>query len=185
VIFEPAVDATLFRPPTEENVARPKRLLFYARPTNSRNMFGLGLLALRDAASNPAFTGWEFVSIGSRGSVPDLDLGGGQRLRPAPWIAYGGYGDLLRGADILLCPMISPHTNSFATKTPEKLAALSDQIIATDPTVCGLAAGLLHAATLVNAGRPRSATLNLPRDWATALNPAACRIIEIAQQLMT
>jgi len=201
VIFEPAVDATLCRPPTEENVARPKRLVFYARPTNSRNMFGLGLLALREAAINPAFAGWEFVSIGSRGSVPDLDLGGGQRLRPAPWIAYGGYGDLLRGADILLCPMISPHTsypvlemaacgglsvtNSFATKTPEKLAALSDQIIATEPTASGLAAGLVQAAALVNSLRPRTATLNLPRDWATALTPAARRVHDIAKSFQS
>jgi hypothetical protein len=72
-------------------------------------------------------------------------------------------------------------TNSFATKTPEKLAALSDQIIATEPTVCGLAAGLVQAAALVNSGRPRTAALNLPRDWATALKPTAQRVHDIAK----
>ena len=197
IVFEPAVDAALFRPPQNPEPARKRRVLFYARPTNSRNMFGLGMLALREAASDPAFAGWDFLSIGGRGSVPALDLGGGHTLRPAPWVAYTGYGDLLRSADILLCPMISPHTsypvlemaacgglsvtNSFATKTPEKLQALSGQIIATEATASGFAEGLLRAARLVNAGHPRSATLNLPRDWSEALAPAARKIFEITQ----
>ena len=111
LIFEPAVDETLFHPGTATASPRPKRLLFYARPTNARNMFGLGLMALRQAASNPAFDGWEFLSIGSRGSVPKLQLCDGHVMRPAPWMDYTGYGDFLRQAGILLCPMLSPHTS--------------------------------------------------------------------------
>ena len=103
VIFEPAVEAALFYPPAPQTEARPKRLLFYARPTNTRNMFGLGLLALRDIAADPAFGGWEFLSIGSRGSVPDIDLGHGHGLRQAPWMDYRGYAEVLRNADLLLC----------------------------------------------------------------------------------
>ncbi len=199
IVFEPAVDATLFKLPETHSAARKKRLLFYARPTNTRNMFGLGLLALREIAGDPAFQGWEFVSIGGRGAVPPLDLGGGHTLLPAPWVGYADYGNLLRGADVLLCPMLSPHTsypvlemaacgglsvtNSFATKTAARLRALSPQIIATEPSVPGLATGLLQAASQVNAGRPRTALLDMQRDWASVLGPVAKQVAETLDTL--
>jgi hypothetical protein len=202
IVFEPAVDRQMFYPPAHEKVvdaasARPRRLLFYARPTNTRNMFGLGLLALRAVAADPAWEGWEFLSIGSRGSVGTLDLGAGRRLCPAPWRDYAGYGDTLREADILLCPMISPHTsypvlemaacgglavtNTFATKTSAVLAALSENIVAVPPTVEGMAEGLLSAARMVAAGRARRGGVNLPGSWAEALDPVAARVAGILQ----
>ena len=197
LVFEPAVDRSLFYPPASAGAARPRRVLFYARPTNARNMFGLGLMALREAASDPAFAGWEFLSIGSRGSVPDLPLGGGHVLRCAPWVDYLSYAGLLREADLLLCPMFSPHTsypvlemaacgglsvtNTFATKGPQALAALSPRIIAVDPTVAGFAAGLTSGARRVNAGEARDASLNSPTDWGMALEPVADRVLEVTQ----
>ncbi len=197
VVFEPAVDGTLFYP-GEAGGARRRRLLFYARPTNTRNMFGLGLAALRLAAADPAFAGWEFLSIGGRGSVPALALGHGHVLRPAPWMDYAGYGDLLRRADLLLCPMLSPHTsypvlemaacgglsvtNVFATKTLERLRALSDNIVATPATVEGMAAGLVQAARSAAAG-PRTASLNMARDWGAVLDPASRRVADIVTGL--
>lgn len=193
IVFEPAVDSALFYP---DPVPAPRRnrLLFYARPTNPRNLFGLGLMALRAVAGEPAFAGWEFLSIGSRGSIPELGLCPGPALRPAPWMDYAGYADLLRSADILLCPMLSPHTsypvlemvacgglcvtNTFQTKTASALAAISPAIVATEPTVAGLAEGLRRAADRVNAGEVRPAPPNLPRNWAESLDPAARRIAE-------
>ena len=184
VVFEPAVDGTLFHPGAAEGEALPKRLLFYARPTNTRNLFGLGLMALRQVAADPAFAGWEFLSIGSRGSVPDLPLGGGH---------------VLRRAGLLLCPMLSPHTsypvlemaacgglavtNTFATKTAAGLATLSDRIIAGEATVEELAAGLLEGARQVNAGAPRRGALSMARDWGAALDPAARRVAGIVRDL--
>ncbi len=209
MIFEPAVDAAIFYPaaPTSGDAplspGRPKRLLFYARPTNARNMFGLGLTALRQAAADPAFAGWEFLSIGSRGSVPALDLGHGHTLRQAPWMNYAGYGDMLRRADLLLCPMLSPHTsypvlemaacgglavtNVFASKTAAALAAITPQIIAVPATIAGFAAGLIQGAQLINTchSRTLSPTLNLPRDWASSLDPIACRLAAVFADLTT
>ena len=195
IVFEPAVDATLFHPGTAGAPPRPRRLLFYARPTNTRNLFGLGLLALRQAAADPAFAGWEFLSIGSRGSVPDLPLGNGNTLRRAPWMDYAGYGDVLRGADILLCPMLSPHTSypvlemaacgglsvttTFATKTQNALAAMSENIVAVEPTVEAMAHGLIQGASRVNIGRRGPVATTLPRDWGTALDPVADRVASI------
>ena len=200
IIFEPAVDATLFHPGPASAPPRPRRLLFYARPTNTRNLFGLGLLALRQAAADPAFAGWEFLSIGSRGSVPDLPLGPGQVLRRAPWTDYAGYGEVLRGADVLLCPMLSPHTsypvlemaasgglsitNTFATKTREALAAISENIVAVEPTVEAMVQGLVWSASRVNAGHGGSAASNSPRDWGTALDLVAYRVAGIFANLV-
>ena len=89
-VFEPAVDRGVFFP-----AAGPPsrwRLLFYARPTNERNLFGLGLQALRAAAAHPAFAGWEFQAIGGRGSLPDFELDDTRTLRNGPcrgWITRG------------------------------------------------------------------------------------------------
>ncbi len=192
IVFEPAVDVALFHPGPATAPLRPRRLLFYARPTSTRNLFGMGLMALRRAVVDPAFTGWEFLSIGSRGSVPELPLGNGHVLRQAPWMDYASYGDLLREADILLCPMLSPHTsypvlemaacgglsltNTFATKTLAVLEAMSKNIVAVEPTIEGLTEGLVQCALRVGAGHPRTASLNMPQDWGTALDPVARQV---------
>jgi hypothetical protein len=202
-VFEPATEARLFRPAVETGAARRKRLLFYARPTNARNMFGLGLAALRAASADPVFAGWEFLSIGGRGSVPELALGGGHRLIPAPWMDYAAYAGSLQQADLLLCPMLSPHTsypvlemaacggvavtNTFANKTAARMAALSPDILAMDATVEGLAEGLRAGARKVaerEAGRvQRVSSLSGARDWAETLDPAAARLAEIFRTL--
>ncbi len=198
IVFEPAVDAALFHPGAASAPPRPRRLLFYARPTNTRNLFGMGLTALRQAAADPAFAGWEFLSIGSRGSVPDLPLGNGHVLRRAPWMDYAGYGNVLRGADILLCPMLSPHTSypvlemaacgglsvttTFATKTREALAAMSENIVAVEPTIEAMTQGLIRGASRVNGGHRGSAAITLPRDWGAALDPVARRVASILKE---
>lgn len=188
VVFEPAVDPAIFYP-APGSPHRRRRLLFYARPTNPRNMFGLGLSALRATASDRGFADWEFLSIGSRDSVPDLALGAGHRLRPAPWQDYAGYAELLRNADLLLCPMLSPHTsypvlemaacggisvtNTFATKTRALLAAISANIIATPATLEGLVEGLREGQARAHAGVEPSGLCGVPASWSEALGPVA------------
>jgi len=197
LVFEPAVDPAIFYPARNSARRRP-RLLFYARPSNTRNMFGLGLSALRAVAGNPAFKDWEFISIGSRDSVPELTLGGGHCLRPAPWHDYAGYAELLRSADLLLCPMLSPHTsypvlemaacggisvtNTFATKTRTALEGISDTIIATPPTVEGLVQGLREGEVRVRAGLEPSGLRGIPASWSQALGPLADRIAARCQE---
>jgi len=193
MVFEPAVDRRLFHPPipadpSPETTRRPRRLLLYARPTNARNMLGLGVLALRAAIDQGAFPGdWEFTSIGGRGSLPAMTLGGGHTLHPAPWASYAAYAESLRQADLLLCPMLSPHTsypvlemaacggmvvtNVHGPKTAHALNALSPNILGVAATVQGFADGLRHAAALC--GGMRRDRLTLGADWDGALRPAA------------
>jgi len=191
-VFEPAVDRRLFYPPAAEPrpgpSAKPRRLLFYARPTNARNMMGLGLQALRTAIEQNAFPGaWEFISVGGRGSLPVIALGGGHTLRPAPWASYAGYADSLRQADILLCPMLSPHTsypvlemaacggmvvtNTYGPKTASALSALAPEIIGGPPTVHGFVDGL--RAAVAQCGGTRRDRLTLASNWDDVLRPIA------------
>ena len=198
-VFEPAIESRVFRPPTGPAQERPRRLLFYARPSNQRNLFGLGLEALRHASADPAFAGWELLAIGGRGGVPELPLEAGHVLCPAEWRGYLAYAEQLREADIILAPMLSPHTgypalemaatgglavtNTFRNKTVGVLEGLSANIIGTEATIEGMAAGLVRAARQVNDGRARTASLNLPRDWAGSLDPAAGRLAGILRGL--
>ena len=189
-VFEPAVDRRIFYPPAAPYRTRTgsRRLLFYARPTNARNMMGLGLLALREAIGQGAFPGeWEFTSIGGRGSLPAMALGNGHTLRPAPWASYAGYADSLRQADILLCPMMSPHTsypvlemavcggvvvtNTYGPKTATALAAFSPDILGVPPTVQGFVDGL--RAGVAHIGEARQDRLTLESNWDTVLRPVA------------
>jgi hypothetical protein len=190
LVFEPAVDRGVFFPAPDP--PSPRRLLFYARPTNERNLFGLGLQALRAAVAHPAFAGCAFQAVGGRGSLPDFDLGDGRMLRNGPWLDYAGYAASLRGADILLCLMLSPHTsypvlemaasgglavtNSFATKSAARLRDISPNIIAARPAADSIAAALIEAAERVGRGYDRFAPLALPGAWDASLATVAAGV---------
>ena len=186
-VFEPAVDRMLFHPTPAPDHGR--RLLFYARPNRPRNLFDIGFEALRAASAQPPFGAedWSFVSIGDP-SLGVLDLGGGRTLEPSSWLGFQDYARLMRESDILLCPMLSPHTsypvlemaacrgiavtNTFGPKTPERLAAISPRIVAGAPTIEALAAGIVRAAEHVAADNDPHVDIDLPGDWPTALGGA-------------
>jgi hypothetical protein len=194
IIFEPAVDGAVFFPRAQTAESKQRAVLFYARPTNPRNMFGLGVMALREVTADQVFRDWSFFSIGSRGSIGDMKLSGGHVLRRAPWMDYAGYGDYLRQADMLLCPMLSPHTsypvlemaacggisvtNVFATKTEALFAEISPNIIAGAASVEGLAQGLREGARRIMANEVRHEAPAVAASWNDTLDPAATRIVE-------
>ena len=193
-VFEPAVDQRLFYP--VEPVPGLKRLLFYARPGNDRNLFGIGFEALRAATEHPLFAnaGWRFVSIGDS-SLGPMPLGGGRVLEPAPWLSYDEYGKLIRESDILLCPMLSPHTsypvlemgacrgsavtNTFGPKTQARLEAMSAGIIAGLPTIEGLRDALLAAARASGGNQEARHSRILPSEWPTALARAVWTVQDL------
>jgi hypothetical protein len=190
-VFEPAVDRTRFHP--EPRQPGPRRLLFYCRPTKARrNLSELGLHALRHAVEAGLFEGaWEMLFIGE--DVPPLDLGRGITIRAAPWLDYDGYAALLRRSDLLLSLMLSPHTsypplefaacggiavhNVYATKTAARLVALSSNIVAVEPTVDGIVAGLRAALPALDA--PRLDAIRLPVSWDAALRDVIPRAVEM------
>lgn len=195
--FEPAVDRSVFHPPQHRRTDGPRRLLFYARPTNPRNLFGTGLTALRAAVADPVFSRekWEFLAIGGAGKMPEFALGDGHVLRQAPWRDYQGYAELLRDSDILLSLMLSPHTsypvlemaasggqvvtNSFGCKTAERLSAMAGGVTVAVPMVENITAALVEAAHRI--GTPFAPPhVTLPGSWGEAFAsvvPAIARLL--------
>ena len=175
----------------------PRRLLFYARPEPhaARNMFELGVLGLARALSEGAFAGhWEFNGIGStrRGRVAL----GRSSMRLLPRSDQSTYAELLRGHDVGLALMYTPHpslvpiemaaagmvvvTNGFENKDAAAMRAISSNISAVAPTIEGVAAGLAAAAARAGdaAARAAGAEVNWARGWEEAFpDPLLDRII--------
>lgn len=134
--------------------------------------------------------GWELYGIGTLTKRIVIDLGSGRELELLPRMAQQDYGRLLSECDLGLALMDTPHpslpplemasagmivlTTTHANKTAAGLRAISPNIVAVDPTIQSLAAGLLGAAE----GRVRDvdarlagAVLDWPRSWADTFSP--------------
>jgi hypothetical protein len=86
-----------------------RRVLFYGRPSKPRNMFNLGVAALRRVSSSlddPTLTP-EFASIGE--DHPDIPLGGGVQLRSIGRVGWNDYFRHLAQADVVLSLQATPH----------------------------------------------------------------------------
>jgi len=163
LVFEPAIDPTLFHPAEAVAAANgKKRLLMYARPTKGeRNLFELGVAALRVliARGEFDFTQWDFHGMGE--DFAPVWLGPHIQLTALPWKGLQGYAQFMRESDVLLSLMHSPHpsypplemaacgrpvvTTTFGSKTAARLAEISPNIIGVDPTLEGIADGLAEA----------------------------------------
>jgi O-antigen biosynthesis protein len=191
--FEPAVDESLFPFRVRSG---PRRLLFYARPKNPRNLFELGLRALRLAIAEEVFeSDWTFAAIGDQ--VPSLELGGGRVLEPIGWQSLAEYARTLGESDVLLSLMLSPHTsypplemaatgghvvtNVFGVKTRERLEALSPLIHAVEPTPEQLAGALARVAA--GGRRPADPDPGLHATWAERLDPVADWLVRAVAEI--
>ena len=198
VAFQNAITAV--PPPTAPELAarRTRRLLFYARPEShaARNLFELGVLALREAGRRGVLRGWELNGVGTTSLGRRLDLGTGAVLDLLPRSAQGSYGELLRGHDVGLALMHTPHpslvpiemasagmltvTSAFENKTPAAMAAISSNIITAQPTVTAIVDALAEATAGVGDARRRAdgAAVRWSRDWATSFDDALIDRVE-------
>jgi hypothetical protein len=180
-------------PPSAAELAgrTARRLLFYARPEAhaTRNMFELGLMALSVALSRGAFEGgWSFQGIGTVEGWDRIRLGEGIELELLTRRDQASYASLLTGCDVGLALMLTPHpslvplemasagmvtvTNSFENKTAATMEAISGNLIAADPTLGGIAAGLERAASAAgdHQARVAGADVHWSRDWDTSFD---------------
>jgi len=189
-VVEPAVDSRHFYPEPRRGRNGKRQLLFYARPFAPRNLYELGIVALRRAVESGALDAstWDLWFIGE--ALPPVDLGRGVVIRSQPWLGYSDYARLLRTSDVGLSLMLSPHTsypplemaasgmiaitNTFATKTPERLQDISRNILSVSSDVDSIVEGLaLASARTENLdARISDSRITAPHDWAEAFRPA-------------
>lgn len=202
--FEPALDRGYYFPDKglDESCGK-KVLLFYARPTVARrNLFEIGLVALRRAVASGAIDKdhWEVWAMGE--NLAPVALGNGLFLNPLPWMSFDDYAKRVRTADLMLSLMLSPHpsypplemaasgklvvTNSFSVKTGERLRALSPNILVAEPTAESIAAALENAAGRINVGLPSydpSGVIALPSNWDQTMLEVVPALLQRIQEL--
>jgi glycosyltransferase involved in cell wall biosynthesis/predicted nucleic acid-binding Zn-ribbon protein len=180
-------------PVTRQELAcrRTRKLLFYARPEGhaARNMFELGVLALSAVIEEGGLPEpWEFTGVGAVSSAGRIALPGQRYLRLLQRRSQAEYRQLLAEHDLGLSLMYTPHvslvpiemaaagmvvvTNTFGSKTAERLEAISRNIIAVQPSLEALAAGLRAAVARVEdfEARALGCRVDWPRNWEEALN---------------
>ncbi|HEY9216138.1 MAG TPA: glycosyltransferase [Ancylobacter sp.] len=210
--FEPALDRKFYFPalsaPSDvpaSGKVKKKVLLFYARPSVARrNLFELGLVALRHAVAsgNLDKDNWEVWAMGEQ--LSPIGLGNGVFLNPLPWMNFSDYAERVRTADLLLSLMLSPHpsypplemaasgklvvTNSFSVKTLERLKAISPNLLVAEPNSESIASTLGVAIGRVNAGlasNDPSGSIALPLDWDMSLKDVVETLVVRVRDLRT
>jgi hypothetical protein len=167
--------------------ARPVTVFFYGRPTKPRNLFALGIAALRVAAlALPGMT-VRWVSAGEQHR--DVDLGGGHRLESRGTLGWDEYFALLGECDVALALQASPHPShppleaalsgalAVTNEVAGTRASLHSRLLAFDPDPAALGAAVAEA---VRAADTRTATAQPPatipewgRTMASALDAVA------------
>lgn len=179
--FRPAIDIARYaappRPPRAPGT--PRRLALYGRPEVARNMFPTAIEALTLFAEARQLTPAELEPVSIGMAHAPVRLPGGLRLKSLGKLPLEDYPAYLRGTDIGLSLMYSPHpshpplemaasgmrvvTNHFG---PKDLSRLGPAILSTAPTGPALAEALSRAWDMppVSAGERRIdlAPLGLP-----------------------
>ncbi len=183
--FEPAFPASVFHPRPRPAGAR-RRLVFYARPHNARNLFFLGIEVLEESlvrgVIDPAQ--WEIVFVGK--DIPDVALAGHCVPVKRENLDWSDYAELVGGADLGLSLMYTPHpsyppldlvasgavvvSNRHGLK--QDLSALSANLILCELDRDALVEGLAQGVALVGDDerrRRQHAASGLARDWTQTL----------------
>jgi glycosyltransferase involved in cell wall biosynthesis len=175
-----------------------RKLLFYARPEPhaARNMFELGAVALTRAILDGAFgPQWSFHGIGAVAETEDIRLGSAN-LEMLTRRGQSGYAEFLTGFDVGLALMFTPHpslvplemasaglvtvTNSFETKTREAMEAISGNLLAAEPSLDGIVAGLAQAVERAEDfdARVAGSRVDWSRDWDRSLDDELMEAVE-------
>jgi hypothetical protein len=152
-------------------------------------MFELGVLALQRTLDEGVFRdAWELHGIGTVGRRGRISLGAGGDLELLPRSSQEDYADLLKRYDVGLALMYTPHpslvpiemasaglatvTNTFENKTADALADISENLIAGEPTIAGIAEALAIAAQAAAdlERRVRGSAVRWSNDWSSSLD---------------
>jgi hypothetical protein len=189
--FEPAFPAATTAP--APRAAGKRRLFFYARPNNLRNLFELGIQSLADAVADGTIhpDQWDIFLVGK--DVPELLFPRGLRPHRVAGLGWADYQALVRTMDAGFVLMDTPHpsyppldlaasgaavlTNARGLK--QDLSCYSDNISVVPPTLPHLRRGLAALARAAGDDAARASAVEndrICRDWHQALAAAVARI---------
>jgi len=194
IFFEPAFPGMKAKKIYKQNDSVARRLFFYARPNNLRNLFWRGIEALDDAAAEGIFrsANWEMHWVGS--DLPEIHLSGGMRPIYHSPMSWSAYQEFIAQMDAGFVLMDTPHPSYppldlaaagaavLTTIYPgkESLSCYSDNIIMAQNSREALVRGLRKLVDLATDDDARArnvATDNIPRDWAQTLSPVISQIV--------
>jgi hypothetical protein len=106
--FEPSFPKEHFHPDGQREDHK-KNFLFYARPTNLRNLYYRGLETINQAIQTGVLDPqhWNFFFVGK--DLTELSFARGARPKIIQHLAWAEYAALLRRIDVGLCLMYTPH----------------------------------------------------------------------------
>lgn len=170
-----------------------RRLFFYARPNNLRNLFWRGIEALDEAVAVGAFAPdrWEIHLIGR--DIPKFKLARGVVPQVVSHLSWGDYQEFIASLSAGFVLMDTPHPSyppldmaiagvPVLTNThPGKYDLLnySGNILTVSPSVEGLVAGLQRLEALAEdeaAIQENRKADHINRDWTLALEAVVSRI---------
>jgi hypothetical protein len=180
--FEPAFPAAATSAPAP-SLQRPRRLLFYARPNNLRNLFHAGIEAIDALLMRGVIdpTEWQILFVGK--DIPRLTFSDGTESRVLPLLNWEDYHGLLRDVDVGLALMSTPHpsyppldlaaagavavTNRFGNK--RDLSGYSPNILCADlDDIAGALTAGVELALDHEQRRRNFAGNRMHRDWRVA-----------------
>ncbi|WP_416953587.1 hypothetical protein ACNKF0_15705 [Nocardioides sp. T5] len=172
-----------------------RRLFFYSRPENARNLFWRGGTVLSRAVEQGILDPdeWELYLVGRR--TPDLTFPRDTRPLVVEGLNWLDYQALVHTIDAALVLMDTPHpsyppldlaaagvpvlTNTHGTK--QDLSDYSANILTAPSTVDGLLEGMQRLLELADDRERRTANLRadaIERDWNTSLSPTVDALVE-------
>ena len=191
--FEPAFPGA-FPEEKRTDIGR-RRLFFYARPNQPRNLFATGVAALAAAIADGVFNPdeWDIYFVGQ--GVPELELPRGVRPTVVQGLKWTEYQKLVRSMDAGFVLMDTPHpsyppldlagsgaavlTNMHGIKTD--LTHYSRNILMSQPDQASLRRGLARLAELGSDDARRASNVQadgIARDWSLTLSAAADWVVE-------
>ncbi|OAN29677.1 hypothetical protein A4X17_18090 [Plantibacter sp. H53] len=108
LVFAPSLDLGRL----EESAANRRKsaqpsVMFYGRPNKPRNLFAIGISALKLSATSPAGSGVSYSSVGE--SHATVALAGTTTLASRGKLSWQGYFELLSNTDVMFSLQHSPH----------------------------------------------------------------------------
>lgn len=177
--FEPAFPSSLFYRRSKDPSTK-KRLFYYARPHNPRNLFHVGLEVIEQAILKGFLDldRWDIYLVGK--DIPSVLFGDGYIPKRCEGLDWRAYADLIGTIDLGLSLMYTPHpsyppldlaasgavvvTNKWGRK--QDLSAYSENIICAELEVAALVDALEAGIERVERESAVGRADVLGRDWA-------------------